>query len=381
MPPPQRILIAANSAWNLWNYRRALVQLLRQSGYEILLTAADDACCARLEAPFFSLKQAGRASVLPVEMLRTAAELARLMREQRPALCLFFTTSMNIMGNWAARRTRTPCISVVEGLGYIGSDPWRWRLIGRPLFRSALRQAHRVLFLNADDQRELVKQGVVTTRQSVRVPGPGVDEEHFAPWPSPGNARTVFLYCGRLLSNKGLPLFLQVARMMHSHGLPAEFRVLGSPDPNNPASLSEQEMMRRHQEGWVQYLGAADDVRPHLAAADALVLPTYYREGMPRVLLEAMCMEKIVVATDVPGCREVVAPGQTGFLIPPRDARALKQALCHVLTLPAQERAAIGKAARQSVVQQFSNRLVLPKYAAVIQDVFEQLNDGDRPSQ
>ncbi len=379
--PPQRILIAANSAWNHWNYRRALVQMLQEAGYEIVLTAADDSYSDRLEAPFFPLRQAGRRPALPLEMLHTAAELARLMREQRPALCLFFTTSMNITGNWAARRTRTPCISVVEGLGYVGSDPWRWRLIGRPLFRSALRQAHRVLFLNADDQRELVEQGVVTTRQSVRVPGPGVDEEHFAPRSSPGNARTVFLYCGRLLSNKGLPLFLQVAQMMHSHGLPAEFRVLGSPDPNNPASLSEQEMMRRHQEGWVRYLGADDDVRPHLAAADAVVLPTYYREGMPRVLLEAMCMEKIVVATDVPGCREVVVPGQTGFLIPPRDTRALEQVLCYVLTLSAQERAAIGKAARQSVAQQFSNRVVLPKYAAVIEEVFEQLNGRDRPTQ
>ncbi len=379
--PPQRILIAANSAWNLWNYRRALVQMLQGAGYEIVLTAADDSYSDRLEAPFFPLRQAGRGPVLPLEMLHTAAELARLMREQRPALCLFFTTSMNIMGSWAARRTRTPCISVVEGLGYVGSDPWRWRLVGRPLFRSALRQAHRVLFLNADDQRELVEQGVVTTRQSVRVPGPGVDEEHFAPRPSPGNARTVFLYCGRLLSNKGLPLFLQVARMMHSHGLPAEFRVLGSPDPNNPASLSEQEMIRRHQEGWVRYLGADDDVRPHLAAADAVVLPTYYREGMPRVLLEAMCMEKIVVATDVPGCREVVVPGQTGFLTPPRDTQALKRMLCYVLTLSAQERAAIGKAARQSVARQFSNRVVLPRYAAVIEEVFEQLNGRDRPTQ
>jgi hypothetical protein len=113
--PPQRILIAANSAWNHWNYRRALVQMLQEAGYEIVLTAADDSYSDRLEAPFFPLRQAGRRPALPLEMLHTAAELARLMREQRRALCLFFTTSMNITGNWAARRTRTPCIPSSRG--------------------------------------------------------------------------------------------------------------------------------------------------------------------------------------------------------------------------------------------------------------------------
>jgi glycosyltransferase involved in cell wall biosynthesis len=368
----RRLLLISNSTWNLWNYRRRLVQALQEAGYEVLLAAPEDRFSAFLTAPFHPLRCLERGRVSPVAVGRAVAEIARLMHREQPALCLLFTTSANLMGGWAARLTRTPYMSVVEGLGYAGAHALRWRWVGRPLFRSALRGAQRVLFLNPDDLGEATRWGIVAPERAVLVPGPGVDAAHFAPRSSPEHAEVVFLYCGRLLRNKGVHLFAQAAQAVRAAGTPAVFRVLGAPDAGNPASLTLEEVMEWHRAGSVQYLGAADDVRPHLAEADAVVLPTYYREGMPRALLEAMCMEKIAIATDMPGCREVIVPGQTGFLVPPRDVQALTQVLLHVAALPPEQRAALGKAAHQRVMERFSDGVVLPHYLAVIQLFFEK---------
>lgn len=367
---PRRILLAANSAWNLWNYRRALIEAYQRAGLEVVLAAPSDRFQERLLAPFFPLRHMKRGHFSPASLLLAVNELAHLIRRERPSLCLFFTTSLNLLGNWAAHLTRTPAVSVVEGLGYAGSVSLRWRWAGQPVFRAALRHAHRVLFLNSDDLSEMVAQGIVSPKQALLVPGPGVDTEYFSPQPAPTHQQPVFLYCGRLLKNKGVSSFVQAARAVRAAGIKASFRLLGGPDPGNPASLRMREVMRWHREGAVEYLGSADDVRPYIAAADAIVLPTHYREGMPRALLEAMSMEKIAVATEVPGCREVVAVGQTGFLVPPHDVQALAQTLCEVATLSAEQRAAMGRAARQRVLQHFSNDIVLPHYLAVLETLF-----------
>ncbi len=368
----RRILLISNSAWNLWNYRRNLVQALHEADYEVLLAAPEDRFSASLTAPFYPLRCLERGRLSPLVVGRAVAEIARLMRREQPALCLLFTTSANLLGGWAARLTRTPYLSVVEGLGYAGAHALRWRWVGRPLFRSALQGAERVLFLNPDDLCEATRWGLVAPERAVLVPGPGVDTAHFAPHLSPERAEVVFLYCGRLLRNKGVHLFAQAAQALRAAGTPTVFRVLGAPDAGNPASLPLEEVMEWHRTGAVHYLGSADDVRPYLAEADAVVLPTYYREGMPRALLEAMSMEKIAIATDMPGCREVIIPGQTGFLVPPRNVQALTRALLHVASLSPEQRASIGKAARQWVVERFSDAVVLPHYLKVLKDVIRR---------
>ena len=371
MPPP-RILLISNCAWNLWNYRRALVQALQQAGYEVLLAAPEDRFSASLTAAFYPLPSLKCRWTSPLAVGRAIAEVARLMRRERPEICLLFTTSANLLGGWAAQMTQTPYIAVVEGLGYAGANALRWRLIGRPLFRSALQAAQRVLFLNSNDLRETVAQGIIAPERAQLVPGPGIDEAHFTPRASPARGEVIFLYCGRLLRTKGVHLFAQAAHIVRAAGVSAVFRILGAPDPTNPASMNVEEVMQWHRAGVVEYLGYADDVRPHLAEADALVLPTYYREGMPRALLEAMCMEKITIATDMPGCREVVVPEQTGFLVPPRDAQALAKTMLLVAALTPEQRALMSQKARQRVVAHFSNGVVLPHFLRIVEEAIHE---------
>ncbi|MFN0015255.1 MAG: glycosyltransferase family 4 protein [Saprospiraceae bacterium] len=366
--PPKKILLVANTAWNLWNYRRALTRALQDAGFEVVLAAPGDRFISLLETRFVSLQHLSRRSFSFFQNLRTLVELYRLFRRERPAVVLLYTVKPNILGNLAAWLAHSPTISVVEGLGHSGTSAARWRWLAAPLYRLALRSARRVIVLNRDDEQAFLYQKIAAPAQIVVIPGPGVDTDYFCPPPTPRrtSSPTVFLFCGRLLSEKGIHEFVEAAQMVSRSGWEAEFRVLGSPDPGNPATVLEEQVRDWQQAGIVQFIGAADDVRPHLAEADVLILPSYYREGVPRSVLEAMAMEKIIVTTDTPGCRDTVDAGKNGFLIPPRRADLLAQIMLHILALPPDEWSVMGKYSRTKVIREFSDAVVLPQYMALL---------------
>lgn len=373
--PAKKILLVANTAWNLWNYRRTLIHALRTAGFEVVTAAPDDRFSPLPETRFVPLKHLSRRSFSPLKNLYALLELYRLLKHERPDAALLYTIKPNILGNLAARLTDTTAISVVEGLGHSGGPATRWRWLARPLYRLAFKFAARVVFLNRDDARDFLAQKLVTPAQCRIIPGPGIDTEFFRPpavhVAKVDKAATVtFLFCGRLLYEKGIREFIEAARVVHgSSGATAGFRVLGSPDPDNPSSVEPVELAAWRHEGIVQFFDAADDVRPQLHEADVLVLPSYYREGVPRSVLEAMAMEKIIVTTDTPGCRDTVEDGRNGFLVPPRRADLLAQTMLRILALPPETRTAMGRYGRAKVIREFSDAVVLPQYLALLREL------------
>lgn len=375
--PTKKILLVANTAWNLWNYRRALIRALQTAGYEVVTAAPDDRFGSFLETRFIPLKHLSRRSFSLLQNLLALLELYRLLKRERPDAVLFYTIKPNILGNLAARLSRTPVLSVVEGLGYNATSAAQWRWLAAPLYRLALLRTRRVVFLNRDDAQEFLQQKLVTQTQCRIVPGPGVDTEYFCP---PAFAKATadkpdtvtFLFCGRLLYEKGIREFIEAARAVRQAGATAVFRVLGNPDPGNPSSIEPAELDTWQREGVVQFYAAADDVRPQLAEADVLVLPSYYREGVPRAVLEAMAMGKIIVTTDTPGCRDTVEPDKNGFLIPPRRADLLAQTMLRMLDLPKNTRTDMGRYSRAKVIREFSDTVVLPQYLSILEDILRE---------
>jgi len=372
--PTKKILLVANTAWNLWNYRQALIRTLQTNGYEVVLAAPDDRFSPLLETTFVPLRHLSRRSFSVFQNLRALLELYRLFRLERPAAVLLYTIKPNILGNIAARLAGTPAISIVEGLGYSGTSAERWRRLAAPLYRLALQSARRVVFLNRDDAQEFFLKKIVSAVQSRIIPGPGVDTNHFR---TPSTVHRLpstvsFLFCGRLLSEKGIREFVAAARELRQTGAIAGFCVVGSPDSGNPSSIEPDEISVWQQEGIVSFNGAADDVRPHLAEVHVLVLPSYYREGVPRSVLEAMAMEKIIVTTDTPGCRDTVDEGENGFLLPPRRADLLAQIMLRILDLSPDKRTNMGRYSREKVIREFSDAVVLPQFLALIRDVLAE---------
>lgn len=371
--PAKKILLVANTAWNLWNYRSGLISKLIESGYDVVLAAPGDRFQKKLRETFpcrfIPLQQLARRSFSIIQNARCLSECFHLFRRERPDLVLLFTIKPNILGNFAAWLAGTSTLSIIEGMGYAGTHAARWYWFAAPMYRLALQQPGKVIFLNQDDKRAFCRHHLIKPEQALVIHGPGVNTEQFQPAGYRKSAKIVFLYCGRFLIEKGIREFVEAARQLKRQYTNLEFQVLGSPDPGNPATISKTELQTWKQTQDIRILGSADDVRPYLAQADVLVLPSYYREGVPRSVLEAMAMEKIIVTTDTPGCRDTVDDGQTGFLIPPKNVEALIAAMQKICTLSPELRRQMGTSARKKVMQEFSDVQVLPQYLEVIKSL------------
>ncbi|MFN0212914.1 MAG: glycosyltransferase family 4 protein [Saprospiraceae bacterium] len=374
LEPATRIALVASIAWTLWNYRLSLIKALETAGYEVLLIASDDPSRIQLEqhtsAKFFPLRQLSRRSLSFYQNLKSLLEIFFLLRRLQPDLALFFTIRPNTLGNLAAAAAGISCISTIEGMGISGNSKGWLRFLTHNLYRLALRHSSKVIFLNKEDREEFLVQGIVKAHKTLLVPGPGIDLQHFAPRKKPCSSETlVFLFAARLLTEKGIREFVEAARHLKNNGTMAECRILGSTDPGNPTSIAETELEAWIKDGIIQYLGFLDDVRPAIAEADVLVLPSYYREGVPRSLLEAMGMEKPIITTDNVGCRVTVEDGKNGFLIQPRNLGALIEAMEKMLELSPAQRVEMGRFSRKKAENEFDENFVLPQYLAQVRDV------------
>ncbi|MCB9356201.1 MAG: glycosyltransferase family 4 protein [Lewinellaceae bacterium] len=367
----RKIVLVANTAWNLWNFRRALIERLVAGGFEVICMAPADGYEVHLSTiaglRFVPLKKLSRKGLSIVGNLSALIELAKLLRKEKPSLAVFYTVKPNIFGCLAAARAGVPAVATIEGLGYLASAaaPSSLRRLVFRMYGLALRLARKVVFLNRDDRAEFLRHRVVASEKTLIIRGTGVDTDHFAPVEDGQPPGPVFLFIGRLLSDKGIREFVEAARIVRAAAPEARFRLLGSTDAGNPASIDGDELRRWIDAQSIEYLGQSDDVRTHIAAAGIVVLPSY-REGMPRVLLEGMAMGKPVITTDSVGCRDTVEEGRNGLIVPPEDAEALAAAMLRFIRMPAVEREQMGRHSRAKALAEFSNDVILPQYLSLI---------------
>ena len=243
----------------------------------------------------------------------------------------------------------------------MSQGPLNW-LVSR-LYRLSLAGSARVFFQNPDDLDLFVSQGLVRPGQAARIPGSGIDLLRFRPSTAarPDGRPFRFLFVGRLLRDKGLVEYADAARQVRSRWPDTEFAILGFAGSDNRSAVPIADLERWRADGTVTYLGETGDVRPFLEESDCVVLPSY-REGLPRSLLEAAAMARPMIATDVPGCRAVVANGENGFLCEARSAQSLASAMEEMLRQDPAERAAMGQRARAKVEREFDQALVVDAY-------------------
>ena len=367
-----KILIALNTAWNLVNFRAGLIRALVAAGYEVVAVAPPDEYAARLPAlgcRYVPLPMDNQGTH-PGRDLLLLWRFYWLLRRERPAAFLGYTVKPNVYGSLAAHVLRIPVVNNIAGLGavFIRNSPLT-RVVRR-LYRLALGRSARVFFQNEDDRRLFVEGGLVRSGVTDLVPGSGIDLGRFAPVPLPAaeGGRVRFLLIARMLWDKGLGEYVAAARRVRQRYPEAEFGLLGFLDVQNPAAISREQMQAWVDEGVVNYLGVASDVRPHIAAADCVVLPSY-REGTPRTLLEAAAMGRPIITTDAVGCREVVADGVNGFLCQVRDADDLADKMEQMIGLSADERTEMGKRGREKVEREFDEQLVIDAYLRTIREI------------
>lgn len=365
------VVVAVNSLWNAINFRTGLIGALQDAGWRVVVVAPPGEGAELLVSQGVALRPIpiNARGTSPIADARLLADYYRILRAVRPAAFLAFTAKPNIYGSLAARALGIPVINNVAGLGStFTQENWLTRLMVR-LYKLALVKSEVVFFQNPDDRELFVGRGIVSESQAGLLPGSGVDLDRFQPAEASedGERGFTFLLSARLLWAKGLAEYVEAARLVRAGGGEARFQMLGFVDDADPASVSQVQLDRWQADQSIEYLGSTSDVRPFLAEADCIVLPSYYREGVPRALLEAAATGKPIITTDSVGCREAVDDGHSGFLCTPRSAESLAQAMNKVLRLSPAERRTMGALGRSKMERQFSQRRVHEAYARALQ--------------
>jgi glycosyltransferase involved in cell wall biosynthesis len=352
-----KIILFANTDWYLYNFRLSLAKELRNQGHEVILLSPPGNFQERLKTQGFSWIPfpLSRQGTNPFNELKTLWRLIRVYQQIRPDIVHHFTIKPVIYGSLAAHVLGVSgIINSITGLGHLFIDPSLTTRIllglAKWLYRYSLRRTQ-VIFENPEDRSTFIQNKFIQPEQAHLILGTGVDVEKFQPTETI-NAMPLVLFSSRLLVTKGLVEFMDAIRILKQKGLKARFAVAGTPDPGNPASIHQGQLDTWKQEALAEWWGWQDDMPSTLAQTDIFCLPSY-REGVPNALLEACASGVPIVTTNVPGCRDVVRHGVNGLLVPPRDSRALANALETLLTDPAL-RSTMGKAGREIALDQFS---------------------------
>ncbi len=362
----RKVFLSVNSAWNIVNFRSGLIRALQADGWEVVTAAPPDEYVDRLRAlgcRFIPLAM-DNGGTNPVRDLALYRRFREVLRSERPDAFLGFTIKPNVYGSLAAHSLGIPTVNNIAGLGTAFIRKNWLTLVAERLYRFALRRSHRVLFQNDDDRQYFIVRRIVDAAQADRVPGSGIDLGEFAPHPVPPSGTDDiirFLFVGRVLRDKGVLEYVDAARRTRASGVKAEFQILGPVDAQNRTALSRVELDQWVSDGSVRYLGVADDVRPHVAAAHCIVLPSY-REGVPRTLLEAASMGRPLIATRAPGCRDVVDDGVNGFLVDVANGEDLADKCMRFATISEDARSRMGAASRAKAEREFDERIVVRKY-------------------
>jgi glycosyltransferase involved in cell wall biosynthesis len=368
---PLHIALVCNTAWAIYTYRRGLLRALTQSGAQVTIIAPRDRTvepltemgCRCVELPVASK------GTNPLHDLRTLFALYRLYRALKPDVVFHYTIKPNIYGSIAAWLARTPSVAVTTGLGYVFIQKSRAAEVAKRLYRFAFRFPREVWFLNRDDEAAFKDQELLAHPERARLlHGEGVDLEDFPFTRLPTRETFNFILVGRLLWDKGVAEYVEAARQLRERYPHARFQLLGPLGVDNPSAIPREAVEAWEREGVIEYLGETADVRPYIADADCVVLPSY-REGVPRTLMEASAMGRPIVATDVPGCREVVAEGVNGLLCEARDAASLAASLARMLDLGDAARADMAGRGRKKIEKEFDERVVVQRYRDLIREI------------
>jgi glycosyltransferase involved in cell wall biosynthesis len=372
----KRIVLSSNTAFSLYNFRLHLMRALKEKGYEVIAVSPEDGKYSELlkkEFSFFAVKRLDRKGTNPIKDLKLFFEYFLLFRKLKPDLVINFTIKPNIYGSISAGLLGIPSISVITGLGYVFiRESWLTKFV-KLLYWLAFRFNRAVVFLNSEDLNTLRK---ISKEKSFLIESEGVNIKHFNPelCKEAKKDEFTFLFVGRLLTDKGIYELIRAFEKLKKENLKVKLAIVGSPDEGNPNSVSKGELEKWVKEGLIEWHGFQEDVRPFYCMADCVVLPSYYREGVPRVLLEAMAMEKSIITTDAPGCRNVCVDGVNGFLVKPKDVESLYLAMKKAVEMGQEKLRKMEKKGREIVEGRYEISKIVNKYAKIVEEILNMEN-------
>lgn len=364
--------IFSNTFWSIYNFRRSLIRKLLSDGYRVIAISANDKYKGLVEQMGCETVVIKNFDAQSTAVLKEASIIREIVRTVRSLPCEYiytFTIKPNLYTALTTALTGKKVIITVNGLGNVFSEPGIISRVSLQLFKNAFKRAHQVVFQNRDDYQFFRDRINLDTEKVRFVRGSGVntDEFEFCEKPSPAGSQLIFLMACRLLKEKGVYQYVTAARKIKETYPDVQFWLLGM-KANNPSAISVEDLRRFEEEGTIKLLGQTDDVNGLLEKADVLVLPSFYNEGVPRILLEGLSKGMPIITTDSVGCRETVVDGKNGYMIEPKSTEALTEAMEQMINLPIEARDAMRAESRRMAEMEFDENKVIESYVNIIRE-------------
>ena len=354
------------------NFRGNVIKSFLNEGYDVTIVSPKDKSVnikdfdERLN---FMPIEVSRKGKNPFSDLIYCKKLFDIYRKEKFDLIFHYTIKPNIYGNIASHFTKIKSISIIPGLGHLFIKESFITKIVEILYRFSLSYASEVWFLNEDDKKEFLKRKLVKENKIKILPGEGIDLEKFKPIKIERNDnKIIFLMIARVLWEKGFKEYIEAAEILKKKYSNLEFQLLGAIDTVNPSGVPEEIVMKYHNDKIINYLGTTNDVPNVIAKCDCLVLPSFYREGLPRTLMEGASMEKPLITTNNVGCKEAVIEGYNGFLCKIKNSQDLAEKIEKFLSLSQEEKGKLGKNGRKLMKEKFEDNIVIGKYYEVMKE-------------
>jgi glycosyltransferase involved in cell wall biosynthesis len=360
------VLITSNTSWYLLKFRKGTIQRLLAEGYHVVCLAPEDAYSVKLEelgAEFIAVPLEGK-SIGPLLELKSLLAIYCIVRKLKPAFVYNHTIKMNLYVGLSCRLLDVPYSNNVSGLGTVFLHKGLAYRLAQKLYGYTNSGAKTVFLQNEEDRDTFLELKLVTEDKAVLLPGSGIDLNAYAFSPVPETKPFTFIMIARLIADKGVREYVDAARTVIAVCTTDEnlrFILVGPGGISNASAIGDDEVARWNTQGVVEYVGNQDDVIPWIEQSHVLVLPSY-REGMPRTVLEAASIGRPAIVTDVPGCRQSVVDGETGWYCEVRDVESLAVSMLRVVDLPREELERFGVRARHRVEERFSEELVISRY-------------------
>lgn len=375
----KKLAIFVNQDWFFLSHFLERALAAKNSGFSVVVICPDSGSASKIIG--YGLRhlpiELKRQDANPYRQIKTLLSLRAAYKAEKPDLIwqiglkpLLLGSCANILAGMSSGIVNAPV-----GMGFVFAGGSAKARLLRPVVRLALRwllnpSRSKVVFENGDDMREMISRGAVREIDSVLIRGAGVDLTRYRASVEP-EGMPVVLFAARLIWEKGVGLFVEAARLLKARGFAARFVIAGGVDADSSSAVPESQLRAWEAGGIVEWLGPRQDMPEVLASCHVFCLPTWYREGLPKVLLEAMACERAIVTTDAVGCREAVTHMENGLLVPPKDVNALADALQLLLNDSALRRR-LAKRGRQRAVNEFGTEMVCEQTLAVFKSVAGQ---------
>lgn len=369
------IVITSNTSWYLYNFRKSTIIALINKGFKVIALAPEDKYSVRLSnlGALFIPINIDQGGTNPIKDMKTFFDFYKIYNKVKPAVVLNFTPKNNIYSSLAAKYSNAKVINNVAGLGMIFNSQSKRSVLVKFLYKMSQRNVDKIFFQNEDDRSIFLTNKLASPSITDRLPGSGVDLKRFSVKTSNDDGVVRFLLIARMLYDKGVGHYVEAARILRKkYNQQVEFLLLGFLGVNNPSAVSESQMQDWVDEGIVTYLGVSDSVEEEISKVDCMVLPSFYREGVPKSLLESGAMGKPIVTTDNVGCRETVDNGVNGFLCQPRSTESLISALELIIQMSHEERLKMGLESRSKMESEFNEDIIIEKYLHAIDNCLSE---------